>query len=424
MADYNSYFLATLLPSIVIICTVLILTYCFWGLSYLVFVNQRRKAERRAINELLEYPGLQYIFMTLQPILGSSLKARRARNRVKILLHGEEILQGGIPFVLQMVMTILSLSLAIFVTALTVETSSVCNERLDCFPFNYSKQVTPLSTNPIVNCSRYDDSHFSVVCYQFSIRFTEALARGGGVLALTAIGINYYIAIMFATARTRCCRTTGLWGCVFVTLTGMIVLLGTLLWALPFILAHADTLKYIQNWESFLVYYYTIMYLLLVATILPCCAPRYRHDFGAHWSHLRRDYISPDHESVRGREGEEEEEDGEVSHTRQTSLSGRHASVDSHSSTGQASEISTVIVDQEMHSPSTTEESSSTVIPNVSDEREGGVASLSGHFRSKGGVHKSSSAKASRHEGREGEREPSEHTPLAPHPTKLKSTYL
>lgn len=418
MAGYHSYFLATLLPPVIIICTVLVLTYCFWGLSYLVFVIQRRNVERRATNELLEYPALQFIFMALQPIFGSSLKARRARNRVKILLHGEEIQQGGIPFILQVVMMILSLALAIFVTVLTVETSSVCNERLDCFPFNYSKQVTPLSTDPIVNCSIYNDSHFSVVCYQFSIRFTEALASSGGVLALTAIGINYYIAIMFATARTRYCRTTGLWGCVFVTLIGVIVLLGTLLWALPFALAHTDTLKYIQNWESFLVYYYSITYLLLVATILPCCAPRYRYDFGTYWSHLKLDYVSPDHELTR-----EEEEDGEVSHTRQASLTGRRVSVDTHSSTDQASEISTVIVDQELHSPSTTD-SSSTVISNVSDEQEVGVASPSGHSRSKRGSHKSSSAKGGRREGRGGGGEPTEHTPLSLHHTKLKSTYL
>ena len=326
MVSYDSYLLATLLPPVIIICTLLLLSHCAWGLSYLVFaIKKKRRAEQNAMEGIfVEYPGLQYMYMALQPLLGKTLSAMKARDRVKIKLHGEEISPGAVPFMAQMVVIVLGLAFAVFVTVLTVETSSVCDEKLDCFPFNYSEKVRPLSTDPIRNCTNYASNNYTVVCFQFSVRLIEALGTSGGTLALTVIGINFYVAFVFAIAQARWCRSTGVWGCMFLLLTAGIILLSTLLWVLPLALAESDTLKSVRNWESVLVYYYTIIYLLLVVTILPCCVPRYRQDFGAQWNRARRRYRGPNH----GSESEEEEDEVSDLRSNQAGSTGYHISAD------------------------------------------------------------------------------------------------
>ena len=211
MASYDEYLLATLLPPLLIIGIILLSSYCVWAVSYIVFTKQKRRAEQ---NEFIEYPGLQYMYIALQPVFGNRLHARKTRDRVKVKLHGEELSPGAIPLALQLVALALGLSLAVFVTVLTVDIGQVCDEKLDCFPFNYTRKVRPLTTDPIQNCSLYGGNDFSIMCFSFTIRLVDALASSGGVLALTTVGISYYVALLFTLAQIRCCRVTGLCGCL------------------------------------------------------------------------------------------------------------------------------------------------------------------------------------------------------------------
>ena len=295
MASYDTYLLATVLPPLIIVVTILLTTYCLWGVTYFIFTLKKRRNEQ---NAFIEYPGLQYMYMALQAVFGTKLLAKRTHNRVKLKFYGQEIGPGVVPPLVQLVALALGLSLAVFLTVLTVDIGHVCDERLDCFPFNYSRKARPLNVEPIQNCSMYKSSGISVTCYHFTIRFVEALGSSGGVLALTTLGINFYLALLFMLARAQCCRKTGLCGCVLLFLMICYILLSTLLWLLPLGLTQSKMLAYVTNWESVLIYYYTSMYLLLVATLLPCCVSRYRQDFGSYWSREQRRYRAPQtHES-------------------------------------------------------------------------------------------------------------------------------
>ena len=297
MASYDAYLLATLLPPLLIIGTILLSSYCAWGVSYLVFTVQRRRAERDATDELIEYPGLQYMYTALQPVFGNRLHARKTRDRVKVKLHGEELSPGAIPLAAQLVALALGLSLAVFVTVLTVDIGQVCDEKLDCFPFNYSRQARPLTSEPIQNCSLYGSKDITIMCFSFTIRLVDALGSSGGVLALTTVGISYYVALLFTLAQIRCCRVTGLCGCLLLFLISCTILLSTLLWVVPLGSTQSATLRSVKNWQSILVYYYTIMYILLIATLLLCCVPRYRQDFGRCWNRKNRRYQAPSHDT-------------------------------------------------------------------------------------------------------------------------------
>ena len=280
MASYDAYLLANILPPLIIVFIILVLSYALWGISYLIFKRRLYAGGDAGVESVIEYPGLQYMFMILQPVFGSQLQARKTQHRVKVKLHREEISPAAVPLIVQSVALALGLSLAVFMTTLTVEVGSVCNEKLDCFPFNFSKQIKPLIAEPIQNCSLYTTSDaVSIVCYRFTIRFVEALSSSGGVLVLTTLGLSFYVTVLFLLAQARRCRRTGLCGCLLFLLVGCTILLGTLLWILPLALVHNKTLGLVRNWESVLIYYYTIMYLTLITTLLPCCVPRYRQDF-------------------------------------------------------------------------------------------------------------------------------------------------
>lgn len=227
---------------------------------------------------IIEYPGLQYMYTALQVVFGNRLQARITQNRVKVKLYGEEIRPGAIPLVVQLVALALGLSLAVFVTSLIVETGWVCDEKLACFPFNYSLQLRPLIRQPIQNCSIYQNNDITIMCFHFTIRFIDALSSSGGILALTTIGLNFYVAFVLTLAKVKICRSKILRGCLVVLLIGSTILLSTLAWILPLALNHKETLKSFTNWESFLIYYYTIVYIIIIATVLPCCMPRYRRD--------------------------------------------------------------------------------------------------------------------------------------------------
>lgn len=364
MASYDEYVLATILPPIIIISTILLSSYFTWGVSYLMFTIQKRRAERTATDVVIEYPGLQYMYIALQPVFGNKLQARKTRDRVKLKLHGEEISPGAIPLVTQLVALALGLTLAVFVTVLTVEIGQVCDEKLDCFPFNYSRQARPLITESIQNCSTYRNNDITIVCFHFTIRLIDALGSSGGVLALTTIGINFYVALLFALAQARCCRVTGLFGCLLLFLTGCTILLSTLLWVLPLGLLQSKMLKSVRNWESVLVYYYTIMYLLLIATVLPCCVSRHHQDFRRCWNRERRRYQGPNHGSETADEDSHEPEANPPSQARsrgyyvsfersssQTRQRGYYGSVDERqSSTEPTNEVSAVISKQMVQS--------------------------------------------------------------------------
>ena len=290
MANYDAYVLATVLPPLIIVSVLLLISYSIWGVSYFVYSVQKKRAEQSEIDTVIEYPGLQYMYMVLQPVFGNRLQARRTRNRVKIKLYGQKISPIVIPALVQLVGLALGLSFAVFVTVFIVDIGQVCDEKLDCFPFNYSQQVRPLVTDPIQNCSVYKSNNISITCFHFAIQLVDALRSSGGILALTTIGLNFYLTLVFMLAQVQCCRQTGLCGCLMFFVVGCMILLSTLLWILPLGLAQGKTLESVVNWESVLVYYYTILYLLLVATLLPCCVPHYRRDFRMCCTRTQRRY--------------------------------------------------------------------------------------------------------------------------------------
>lgn len=310
MANYDTYVLATVLPPAIIMCTILLSSYCAWGISYLMFTIQKRRARQNVTtNVVIEYPGLQYMYTVIQVVFGNRICARKTQDRVKVKLFGEEMSPGAIPLIVQLVALALGLSLAVFVTVLTVETGQVCDEKWDCFPFNYT-QVRPLRTEPIQNCSVYQsNNNITIVCFHFTIRLIDALSYSGGILALTVIGINFYVAFVLTLVRVRFCRVKHLCGCLLVTLIGCIILLSTLLWILPLLLDQNETLKSVRNWESFLIYYYTVVYIIAAATALPFCVPRHLQDFGTCGSMAHRRYLGRDDESETP--DEESSDDGE-----------------------------------------------------------------------------------------------------------------
>lgn len=307
MASYNAYLLATVLPPLLIVFSILLISYSVWGITYLIFRSRiRKEAENGRGETIIEYPGLHYMYMALQPVFGNRLEARSTQYRVKLKLHGQEIYPSGIPLHVQSVALALGLSLAVFLTTLTVEIGSVCNERLDCFPFDYSKQIQPLITDPIQNCSLYyTRNEISITCFQFTIRLVDALSSSGGMLILTTMGLNFYITMLFIFAQVRCCRQTGLFMFFLLLIISSVIIFSTLLWCLPLVFAQSETFELVKNWESVLIYYYTIMYLILIATILPFCVPRNRQDFSRCYNNNRRrfGYEAPqNHESDTGDE--------------------------------------------------------------------------------------------------------------------------
>ena len=311
MANYDAYLLVMVLPPVILTVTILLVSYVAWAVSYLQYKRQKtRVEENRGENELIEYPGLQYMYLVLQPVLGRGLEARRTGQKVKIKLHGEKISPGVVPLLVQSLALAVGLSLAVFVTVLLVEDGGeVCSERLDCFPFNYSRQVTPLTREPIRNCSTYRSSDISIRCFSFSVRFVEAVGSSGGVLILATLGLNLYLALLFALAKVGCCRRTGLCGLLLLLIFGCLVLTSTLIWIIPLGLVQTQTLKYVHNWESVLVYFYTFVYLCISSTLLLYCVPSYRRDFqrccsGEGW---QRGYLPP-HGMDTDEEDEEEEE--------------------------------------------------------------------------------------------------------------------
>lgn len=325
MANYDTYVLVTVLPPAIIIFTILLSSYCAWGISYLRFTIQKRRARQNVTtNVVIEYPGLQYMYIAMQVVFGNRLHARRTQDRVKVRLFGEEMSPGAIPLIIQLIALALGLSLAVFVTVLTVETGQVCNERWDCFPFDYTSQVRPLRTEPIQNCSLYQSN--SIVCFHFTIRLIDALSNSGGILALIVIGSNFYLAFLLTLVRAQFCKVKAFCGCLLVFLIGCIILLSTLLWILPLVLDQNETLKLVRNWESFLIYYYTVVYIIAAATVLPFCVPRHLQGFGTCGSTARRYLGGRDDESETPDEESSDEEESQPVQTRATSnRNGNHA---------------------------------------------------------------------------------------------------
>ena len=310
MANYDAYLLVMVLSPLIVTVTILVVSYVVWGVSYLQYKRQKRRVrENRGEHELIEYPGLQYMYLVLQPVLGKGLEARKTRHQVKMKLHGEKISPGAVPLLVQSLAVAVGLSLAVFVTVLTVEDGGrVCSERLDCFPFNYSRQVTPLTREPIRNCSAYGSGDLSIRCFSFTVRFVEALGSSGGVLVLTTLGLNLYLVLLFSLAKLGCCRRTGLCGVSLLLVFGCLVLISTLLWIIPLGLVQTRTLQYVSNWESVLVYLYTFVYLGITNTLLLYCVPNYRRDFQRCCSGGgERGYLPP--QSMETDEEEEEDEE-------------------------------------------------------------------------------------------------------------------
>ena len=312
MASYDAYLLAMLLPPLLIVPAILVVSCIAWGVSYILYTNQKRRADKETQGKsvVVEYPGLQHMFTVLQPMFGGGLEARITRDRVRVKLYGENISPAAVPLLVQSLVLALGLSLAVFLSALVVDDSrSTCDEKLDCFPFNYSRQAAPLTRDPIRNCSAYAGREISVRCFSFSVRLVEALGSAGGILALTTLGISLYVVLLFTLARINCCRRTGVCGFLLIATFGCVIFLSSLLWILPLGIAQWKTLTYVKNWESVLVYYYSVLYLLLTLTLLPCCVPRYRRDFERCCSGHRRGYQAP--EILETDEEEEGEEEGE-----------------------------------------------------------------------------------------------------------------
>ena len=313
MANYDAYLLVTVLPPLVITATILVVSYVAWGVSYLQYRRQKERAEESPVegdNELVEYPGLQCMFFVLQPVLGKGLEAKKTGHKVKVKLHGEKISPAAIPLLVQSLVLAVGLSLAVFITAVIVEDGGrVCNERLDCFAFNYSRQVTPLTRTPITNCSAYSSSEITIRCFSFTVRFVEAIASSGGVLVLSTLSLNLYLGLLFALAKVSWCRRTGLCGLLLLLMIGCFILPTTFLWIIPLALAETKTLHYVNNWESVLVYFYTFVYLMVASTLLLFCVPSYRRDFQRCCSgEERRGYQRPrivdtDEEEDEGRRG-------------------------------------------------------------------------------------------------------------------------
>ena len=333
MASYDAYLLAMLLPPLLIVPAILVVSCIAWGVSCMLYTNQKRRADKetRGKSVVVEYPGLQHMFTVLQPMFGGGLKARITRDRVRVKLHGENISPVAVPLLVQSLVLALGLSLAVFLSALVVDDSrSTCDEKLDCFPFNYSRQAGPLTRDPIRNCSAYAGREISVRCFSFSVRLVEALDSAGGILALTTLGISLYVVLLFTLARINCCRRTGVCGFLLIATFGCVIFLSSLLWILPLGIAQWKTLTYVKNWESVLVYYYSVLYLLLTLTLLPCCVPRYRRDFERCCSGHRRGYQAPE---IQETDEEEEEEEGERgggrdgSRRRRQRVSGYHVAI-------------------------------------------------------------------------------------------------
>ena len=257
-------------------------------------------------NEVVQYPGLLHMFTILQPLFGSGLDVRRTQHRVKVRLYGEQISPAAVPLLVHCLALALGLSLAVFVTVLSVDDSQqLCNNKFDCFVFNYSHNTTPIKQ--IEDCSQYkEDNDITIRCFGFSLRLLEALGSSGGILALTTLGLSLYTALLFSLARVTYCRRNGLCGIMLLVTFGCIIFMSCLLWIIPFGVLRHESFELVKNWESFLVYYYTVVYLALVVTLLPCCVPRYQQDFRRCGLARRWGYEPPQTEETDEEDDEEE----------------------------------------------------------------------------------------------------------------------
>ena len=122
------------------------------------------------------------------------------QNKKKYLVFGHEVDRSSLLVMGWLSTAIWTILLVLFWNIFLFDTTSNCDNNLDCFAYNTSNgSLSLIRSEPIENCTDFvnEDNNIGIRCYHFVFDFTGAIGAVGGLLVIGTRFIQIHITVLY-----------------------------------------------------------------------------------------------------------------------------------------------------------------------------------------------------------------------------------
>ena len=122
-------------------------------------------------------------------------RIKKEHTTQKFTFYSREISSLQISFLSTITLMVLQTTFFSFWISFLFNETFVCDPQLDCFLRDPSSLIV-LSSEPLDNCTSYDGTNGTVVCFQFIFDLSKGFSSAVGFMAVAVVYCRLYISIM------------------------------------------------------------------------------------------------------------------------------------------------------------------------------------------------------------------------------------
>ena len=169
------------------------------------------------------------LLSALKIIYGNDLVEHKRNDKPStVTLYGREFGQKALLINFHIVTMVLSCAGLAFWSSFLLAESDQCDPRIDCFAFHAGNESI-VQNNPLMeNCTNYQNSNYTIQCYDFAFDYADGLGHSGGILVLSKVVVSLHISLWIAISSLLSSKSKKIFkliGAVYVAATVIILAL-------------------------------------------------------------------------------------------------------------------------------------------------------------------------------------------------------